>query len=383
MKNLIFIIFVILIQIVFSNFSRNFIQTIFSSEKYKSKNIAISPIAVYKTLSHLANGSKGKTLSEILTILETDDLIKIDEKILHIYNELLKYRGFKCVNSLYSKYSINKDFLAISKYYGITEKIESIEEINKQISEKTQTKIKDLIRNNNIQLSNISLLASNAVSLKVELLHKFNKKNNQLIKFLNKDNQLKIIQVMIDQRAYDHYENDLFRLIKIEFMEHINGYFILPKNNDVSFIDCYDTLFKNKNDIRDLNFKLRLKKFILKIPKFKIDFEIKLKPILESMGLNKIFNENSAELDNISSGFNMNLNEILHRVVIEFDENGLNDDSNLIQKNKTNPNDNIDESCCQYEQLIFNRPFLYVVTYSDLFDNYDILVIGKIENVEL
>ena len=383
MKNLIFIIFVILIQIVFSNFSRNFIQTIFSSEKYKSKNIAISPIAVYKTLSHLANGSKGKTLSEILTILETDDLIKIDEKILHIYNELLKYRGFKCVNSLYSKYSINKDFLAISKYYGITEKIESIEEINKQISEKTKTKIKDLIRNNNIQLSNISLLASNAVSLKVELLHKFNKKNNQLIKFLNKDNQLKIIQVMIDQRAYDYFENDLFRLIKIEFMEHINGYFILPKNNDVSFIDCYDTLFKNKNDIRDLNFKLRLKKFILKIPKFKIDFEIKLKPILESMGLNKIFNENSAELDNISSGFNMNLNEILHRVVIEFDENGLNDDSNLIQKNKTNPNDNIDESCCQYEQLIFNRPFLYVVTYSDLFDNYDILVIGKIENVEL
>ena len=382
MKNLIFIIFVILIQIVFSNFSRNFIQTIFSSEKYKSKNIAISPIAVYKTLSHLANGSKGKTLSEILTILETDDLIKIDEKILHIYNELLKYRGFKCVNSLYSKYSINKDFLAISKYYGITEKIESIEEINKQISEKTQTKIKDLIRNNNIQLSNISLLASNAVSLKVELLHKFNKKNNQLIKFLNKDNQLKIIQVMIDQRAYDHYENDLFRLIKIEFMEHINGYFILPKNNDVSFIDCYDTLFKNKNDIRDLNFKLRLKKFILKIPKFKIDFEIKLKPILESMGLNKIFNENSAELDNISSGFNMNLNEILHRVVIEFDENGLNDDSNLYQK-KNNPNDNIDESCCEYEQLIFNRPFLYVVTYSDLFDNYDILVIGKIENVEL
>ena len=334
MKNLIFIIFVILIQIVFSNFSRNFIQTIFSSEKYKSKNIAISPIAVYKTLSHLANGSKGKTLSQILTILETDDLIKIDEKILHIYNELLKYRGFKCVNSLYSKYSINKDFLAISKYYGITEKIESIEEINKQISEKTQTKIKDLIRNNNIQLSNISLLASNAVSLKVELLHKFNKKNNQLIKFLNKDNQLKIIQVMIDQRAYDHYENDLFRLIKIEFMEHINGYFILPKNNDVSFIDCYDTLFKNKNDIRDLNFKLRLKKFILKIPKFKIDFEIKLKPILESMGLNKIFNENSAELDNISSGFNMNLNEILHRVVIEFDENGLNDDSNLYQKKK-------------------------------------------------
>ena len=382
MKNLIFIIFVILIQIVFSNFSRNFIQTIFSFENYKSKNIAISPIAVYKTLSHLANGSKGKTLSEILTILETDDLIKIDEKILHIYNELLKYRGFKCVNSLYSKYSINKDFLAISKYYGITEKIESIEEINKQISEKTQTKIKDLIRNNNIQLSNISLLASNAVSLKVELLHKFNKKNNQLIKFLNKDNQLKIIQVMIDQRAYDHYENDLFRLIKIEFMEHINGYFILPKNNDVSFIDCYDTLFKNKNDIRDLNFKLRLKKFILKIPKFKIDFEIKLKPILESMGLNKIFNENSAELDNISSGFNMNLNEILHRVVIEFDENGLNDDSNLYQK-KNNPNDNIDESCCEYEQLIFNRPFLYVVTYSDLFDNYDILVIGKIENVEL
>ena len=383
MKNLIFIIFVILIQIVFSNFSRNFIQTIFSSEKYKSKNIAISPIAVYKTLSHLANGSKGKTLSEILTILETDDLIKIDEKILHIYNELLKYRGFKCVNSLYSKYSINKDFLAISKYYGITEKIESIEEINKQISEKTKTKIKDLIRNNNIQLTNISLLASNAVTLKVELLHKFNKKNNQLIKFLNKDNQLKIIQVMIDQRAYDYFENDLFRLIKIEFMEHLNGYFILPKNNDVSFIDCYDTLFKNKNDIRDLNFKLRLKKFILKIPKFKIDFEIKLKSILESMGLNKIFNENSAELDNISSGFNMNLNEILHRVVIEFDENGLNDDSNLIQKNKTNPNDNIDESCCQYEQLIFNRPFLYVVTYSDLFDNYDILVIGKIENVEL
>ena len=52
-------------------------------------------------------------------------------------------------------------------------------------------------------------------------------------------------------------------------------------------------------------------------------------------------------------------------------------------KKKNNPNDNIDESCCEYEQLIFNRPFLYVVTYSDLFDNYDILVIGKIENVEL
>jgi len=69
---------------------------------------------------------------------------------------------------------------------------------------------------------------------------------------------------------------------------------------------------------------------------------------------------------------------------MEFDENGLSDEElNLYQKNKKNTNNIINETCCEYEEIIFNRPFFYVVTYSDLFDNYDILVIGKIENVEL
>ena len=383
MKNLIFIIFLSLIQLIYSYFSKKFIEAIFSSEEYKYKNIAISPIAVYKTLAHLANGSKGKTLSEIFSLLEIYDLIKIDEKILHIYNEFLKFRGFKCVNSLYSKYSINKNFLGISRNYGIIDKIQSIEEINKQVSEKTNNQITDLISNDNIQLSNVSLIALNAVSLKIELLYKFNKKYNQLIKFLDSKDQLKIVQVMIDQRSYDYLENNLFKLIKIEFMEHINGYFILPKNKDISLIDCYNSLFKNQNDIKELNFKLRLKKLLLKIPKFKIDFEIKLKSILESMGLSKIFNEKSAELDNISSGFNMNLNDILHRVVIEFDEIGLTDnDINFYLKNKKDPILIIDEKC-DYEEIIFNRPFFYIVTYSDLFGNSDILTIGKIEDVEL
>ena len=382
MKNLIIIIFILLIQLIYPYFSKKFIEAILSSEEYKYKNIAISPIAVYKTLAHLANGSKGKTLSEILSILEIDDLIKIDEKILHIYNEFLKFRGFKCINSLYSKYSINKNFLGISRNYGIIDKIQSIEEINKLISEKTNNQITDLISNDNIQLSNVSLIALNAVSLKIELLYKFNKKNNQLIKFLDSNDHLKIVQVMIDQRSYDYLENNLFKLIKIEFMEHINGYFILPKNKDISLIDCYNSLFKNQNDIKELNFKLRLKKLLLKIPKFKIDFEIKLKSILESMGLSKIF-EKSAELDNISSGFNMNLNDILHRVVIEFDEIGLTDnDINFYLKNKKDPILIIDENC-DYEEIIFNRPFFYIVTYSDLFGNSDILTIGKIEDVEL
>jgi serpin B len=382
MKNLIFIIFLSLIQLIYSYFSKKFIEAIFSSEEYKYKNIAISPIAVYKTLAHLANGSKGKTLSEIFSLLEIYDLIKIDERILHIYNEFLKFRGFKCVNSLYSKYSINKNFLGISRNYGIIDKIQSIEEINKQVSEKTNNQITDLINNNNIQLSNVSLIALNAVSLKIELLYKFNKKYNQLIKFLDSNDHLKIVQVMIDQRSYDYLENNLFKLIKIEFMEHINGYFILPKNKDISLIDCYNSLFKNQNDIKELNFKLRLKKLLLKIPKFKIDFEIKLKSILESMGLSKIF-EKSAELDNISSGFNMNLNDILHRVVIEFDEIGLTDnDINFYLKHKKDPILIIDENC-DYEEIIFNRPFFYIVTYSDLFGNSDILTIGKIEDVEL
>jgi serpin B len=354
-------------------------EKIFSSPEYKNENFAISPIAIYRTLSQLANGAKGKTLSEILTILELDDLIKINNKNLHIYNEFLKLRGFKCINSLQCKYPINKNFNIINKYHGTAEKIKSIEEINEKISNQTKNKITDLLRNDNIKLSNLSLLALNAVTLKLELLYKFNKNNNKLIKFWQKEG-VKIVQVMMDQRHYDYYENSLFKLIKIEYMEHLNGYFILPNNNEVSLIDCYNTFFKNKNDIRDLNFKLSLKKLQLQIPKFKIDFEIKLKSILESMGLNKIFKENSAELENISSGFNMNLNDIIQRIVIEFDESGLDD----FDENKKKVNKYInDEECCDCMQIIFNRPFMYVVTLNDLFDNHDVLVVGKIEDVEV
>ena len=373
------IIFLILNQIIISYFSSNLMEKIFSSPEYKNENFAISPIAIYRTLSQLANGAKGKTLSEILTILELDDLIKINNKNLHIYNEFLKLRGFKCINSLQCKYPINKNFNIINKYHGTAEKIKSIEEINEKISNQTKNKITDLLRNDNIKLSNLSLLALNAVTLKLELLYKFNKNNNKLIKFWQKEG-VKIVQVMMDQRHYDYYENSLFKLIKIEYMEHLNGYFILPNNNEVSLIDCYNTFFKNKNDIRDLNFKLSLKKLQLQIPKFKIDFEIKLKSILESMGLNKIFKENSAELENISSGFNMNLNDIIQRIVIEFDESGLDD----FDENKKKVNKYInDEECCDCMQIIFNRPFMYVVTLNDLFDNHDVLVVGKIEDVEV
>ena len=148
----------------------------------------------------------------------------------------------------------------------------------------------------------------------------------------------------------------------IRFCDYYSNYYsiqyIIPKCLNVSILE----LVKNKNFLLD-NYtnKIKRKTFItLSVPKFKIENEINFIPILENLGLGKIFNENFSTLKNpfiIKEGYNYYLNAVIQKNSIELNEDGTIIKSisyaSIIEEAEVN----IDLGF----EIKLNQPFIYII----------------------
>ena len=98
----------------------------------------------------------------------------------------------------------------------------------------------------------------------------------------------------------------------------------------------------------------------LSVPKFKIENEIDFIPILENLGLGKIFNENFSTLKNpfiVKEGYKYYLNAVIQKNSIELNEDGT------IIKSISYADMNGDGSPNKgsgYE-INLNQPFIYII----------------------
>ena len=107
--------------------------------------------------------------------------------------------------------------------------------------------------------------------------------------------------------------------------------------------------------------KIKDKTFItLSVPKFKMENEINFIPILENLGLGKIFNENFSTLKNpfiVKEGYKYYLNAVIQKNSIE-----LNEDGTIIKS--ISYASIIEETVVNIDlgfEIKLNQPFIYII----------------------
>jgi len=144
------------------------------------QSILISPISIYLALALTANGALNETQKVILNYLS-----KSNSKMNDINNENLKIlketicsdnkNTLSIGNAIFTKVKPTEEITGLaSKYYNaLISKLESKEQVDNYISEKTKGKIKEIVDS----ISNIDMLLINTVYFYSEWKYQFDPKN--------------------------------------------------------------------------------------------------------------------------------------------------------------------------------------------------------------
>ena len=163
------------------------------------------------------------------------------------------------------------------------------------------------------------MILANALYFKGEWAEKFKKSGIRKRNFLNSDNTTVLVDTMenIYSSKY-YYEDENVQIISLPYLSNkldFHMIIILPNLN--KYNSPLDYLNKENISLSDIYTKLEKKRNIrLYLPKFKYDFDIKLRNILKEMGLG------NAQLNNIFENDNTGIEEILHTTFIDVNENG-------------------------------------------------------------
>ena len=418
--------FIILISIYFSlnqcdtlSFQENLFNNILQNEK--DKNILISPFSIYQILALTSNGASEETLKEMLEVLIpyknidneiqntiNSNLIQIIEKITpkevtKIENEedknglildILK-NGFvddcnvtlENANAIFVKknFTILDEFsLMCSNYKALSSELESVQQVNDWIKNKTHEKIPSVLPNN-YNISNIGLILVNAIYFKGSWMKKFKQDTEKRV-FKNYDNKKVMVDTMYQSFTYYYYyEDEKIQMISLPYQNSNMDYkmvIILPRDNKYS--SSYDYLNKENVNFTKLISKLKIVEEVeLYLPKFEIEYEISLNEILKKMGMKKAFSEYDANFNRINDTEKLFIKDFFHKTFIKVDQNGTEAaavTATIIQVFGSAGPGKIKQRYYMY----VNHSFIFFITSNSIKDsdgNNLILFLGTVNNI--
>ena len=155
-------------------------------------------------------------------------------------------------------------------------------------------------------------------------------------------------------------------------LEHIRVVGPLRSYTQVELLDKDNEYFYTiVNNMKDNKVNLRL-------PKFEINYEKKLKEVLKTMGVNLPFEKN-ADFSKIRVQNDIYINEIIHKTYLKVNEQGTEAAAvtaiEMVFNSAANPR------LEKIYNMHVNRPFIFILRNDRLPKNYDIIFISKIEKL--
>ena len=351
------------------------------------KNMMISPLSISIAMAMSTNGASGENLDEMKEVLGFGemDLGNVNGQFKHLIASLVaadKDLVLEIANSIWMRedYSLDvkKSFTdVLQEFYDAAVFTEgfTVENINAWVSEKTNGKIEEIIKEIG---PDVVMFLINAIYFKASWTTSFNEENTREGIFTLSDGTSTTADFMSFAENEDAPKlllyssgwgnKDGFSIIRIPYGRDVFAFYgIVPtednKSNIDDFIakiaengfDSYQTLLREEGD------------FQLKLPKFKFEYEKPLVEIFKELGMEKAFEEggfhNIAELPRDPF-----ISNILHKTFIEVNEAGT-------EAAAVTAVEYSDES--EPPHFYANRPFVFVICDDR---TGSILFIGKVEN---
>lgn len=188
--------------------------------------------------------------------------------------------------------------------------------INNWVENKTNEKIKDLIPQGVIN-SDTRMVLTNAVYFNAEWSNMFNEAMTRKDIFHLLDDSETSCDMMYQRHLYPYYRTLTHEILEIPYKgNEYSMLIVLPRTNH-GLTQQAGTL--SLNDIKKHDINKKFEDILVYVPKFKLETNYQLGPILQKMGLVDAFSD-KADFSGISGSKNLLISDAIHKAFIEVDE---------------------------------------------------------------
>ena len=313
-----------------SQFGFELFQTLHKEEP--NDNIFISPFSISTALTMTLNGANQQTYDDMagtlhLGQLEQEQINASFKKLLTLLPILDPATKLRLANSIWPQkdYPVLDEFLRTNEDFFNSEirpidfsnSAPVIEEVNKWVEDNTEGLIKETLTS---LPPDVVMLLINAIYFKGSWATEFNVEDTQQADFIQEDGTIENVDMMhMTEHKFPYFQNDLFQAIDLPYGDSIYSMSILLPQEGKTVDDVVKAL--NVTSWEDWRTSFYTQEVDLFMPKFKMEYDAKLKPILSDMGMGVAFS-NGADFSKMIDRGGVKIDEVIHKAFIEVDEKG-------------------------------------------------------------
>ncbi|MDE5844629.1 MAG: hypothetical protein K2H44_04515 [Muribaculaceae bacterium] len=283
------------------DFACNFFKE--AAKERANKNFVISPLSAYVDLSMIANGAKGKTASELISVLAGDkaSIREVNDFNKRLNSELVsldKTTILQLANSVWysDKIDIDSSYVNVCKEYYNAQSTKGdflsealLNQMNNWLSDAT----KGLITSFKLgDLSQTKAVIANALYFNGKWASPFAPKDTKDDKFTNSDGSVSTVKMMHGKK-YNYLklgeENGKFVIVEIPYGNSSYSFYAVfsVDENDVTLSGVENVI--NSKNINRVRAQMRYGDSYIEIPRFDVSSLGDISSYLEGLGVKELF----------------------------------------------------------------------------------------------
>ncbi len=313
-----------------NDFGLNLFREIVAQEPADS-NIFISPLSVAMALGMTYNGARGETQEAMQEVLELSgmDLQEVNES----YQSLIELlRGldddveFNLANSIWHRddFSVEPEFIDLNQTYfdAVVRALDfndpgAKDIINAWVNENTRGKIETIIDEIPPQMV---MYLINAIYFKANWSQPFDKDNTFTAQFTRSDGTQVPCEMMVSTADFTYYRGEDFSLVDLPYGDSLYSMTVLLPDSETDLNDFATGLDEAELALWLANAVAR--EIYLGLPKFELEYKLKLNDVLEALGMEIAFDPTYADFTGINKDGGLYIDEVLHKTYVKVDEEG-------------------------------------------------------------
>ena len=313
-----------------------FALDLYNSLREQEGNLFFSPYSISTALAMTYAGARGVTEKQMAGVLNfTGDQDQLHSVFAHLQTQLNaeQEKGdiqLNVANALWpeKEYSFLRDFLDLTnKHYKAS--LISVDfkntpeqariQINKWVEQKTNNKIRDLIKPG-ILNSLTRLVLTNAIYFKGDWAIPFKERSTHDAPFWLSNDKSVTVPLMSQEEDFRYGKNESMQLLELPYAgDNLSMIVLLP--NEVDGLPALEAALTQDNLASWLKL-LKKRELRVFLPKFKMTAEFSLAHTLDAMGMPDAFTPNIADFSGMTGTKELFISAVVHKAFVDVNEEG-------------------------------------------------------------
>ena len=335
----------VVVAMDFPSANNSFAIDLYKNLKDKHENLFFSPFSITSSLAMAYLGAAGETAAQMERVLRLkkgahEEISRVlafyTEEPLEIpscgcYRMIKTSRSYhlSVANAMWVQegYQLLDEFVEdMKKYYRtslnyvdfVSARKEAVKKINEWVEERTLGKIKDLLKEDDVDHLT-RLVLTNAICFRGEWLYPFDPEATRKEKFHISKHETVDVDMMSCSAEFRYFENEFVQVLEMPYKgDDIAMIVVLPR--EWVGLDTVEEEL-DLETIRKWLKGMSLAEVDVQFPKFKLESRFSLKETLVRMGMSDAFSD-SADFSKMDGTKNLKIQNVIHKTFVEVEETG-------------------------------------------------------------